>query len=225
VPHRSIVDGARELLFAAGQLERYGTAVSDHLAAFHRRKPDSPGLTQEHLQRAVRDKPAGAVFALLLQQLLRGGTLKRSGPHLSLAGHDASLQGADKQLWERLKPWLDEGGLHPPRFSELLLRDRSLRKDQVLRVMERLQRMGHIHPVGAEYFIQTPHLLQLATRAYELAQADPHRRLNVKELRETTGISRHLSVPLVEYFDQIGLTKRDEVGRHFRRDPRKVFDV
>jgi selenocysteine-specific elongation factor len=225
VPHRSIVDGARELLFAAGQLERYGAAVSDQLASFHRRKPDSPGLTQEHLQRAVRDKPAGGVFALLLQQLLRSGTLKRSGPHLSLAGHDASLQGADKQLWERLKPWLDEGGLHPPRFSELLLRDRSLRKDQVLRVMERLQRMGHIHPVGAEYFIQTPHLLQLATRAYELAQADPHKRLNVKELRETTGISRHLSVPLVEYFDQIGLTKRDAVGRHFRRDPRKVFEV
>jgi hypothetical protein len=32
-----------------------------------------------------------------------------------------------------------------------------------------------------------------------------------------------LSVPLVEYFDAIGLTKRDEVGRHFRRDPRLVF--
>jgi hypothetical protein len=31
-------------------------------------------------------------------------------------------------------------------------------------------------------------------------------------------------VPLVEYFDQIGLTKRDAVGRHFRSDPRKLFD-
>ena len=62
------------------------------------------------------------------------------------------------------------------------------------------------------------------SRAYELAQADPNRRLNVKELREKTGISRHLSVPLVEYFDQIGLTRRDEIGRHFRRDPRQVFD-
>ncbi|MBK9364657.1 MAG: SelB C-terminal domain-containing protein [Rubrivivax sp.] len=51
-----------------------------------------------------------------------------------------------------------------------------------------------------------------------------NRRLNVKELRDRTGISRHLSVPLVEYFDQIGLTRRDEVGRHFRRDPRQVFE-
>jgi selenocysteine-specific elongation factor len=77
--------------------------------------------------------------------------------------------------------------------------------------------------VGAEYFIQTPHLLDLAVRAHALALADPNKRLNVKELRESTGISRHLSVPLVEYFDHIGLTRRDEVGRHFRHDPRKVF--
>ena len=102
----------------------------------------------------------------------------------------------------------------------MLLRDRNLRKDQVLRLMQRLQRMGAVHPMGVEYFIQTAHLLELATRAFLLAEADPNKRLNVKELREATGISRHLSVPLVEYFDAIGLTKRDDVGRHFRRDPR-----
>ena len=224
VPHRVMADGTRELLFAPAQIERYGDAAAAQLRAHHQKKPDSPGLTQEQLQRAVRDKPAGTVFALLLKELVRTGALKRNGPHLSLAGHDASLQGADRQLWERLKPWLDEGGMHPPRLSEMLLRDRGLRRDQVLRLMERLQRMGNVHAVGAEYFIQTTHLLALAVQAWELAQADPNRRLNVKELRDRTGISRHLSVPLVEYFDQIGLTRRDEVGRHFRRDPRQVFE-
>ncbi len=225
VPHRAIDDGDRQLLFAPGQIERHAAAVSEHLGAFHRKQPDSPGLTQEALQRGVRDKPAGAVFALLLRQLVQQGALQRNGPHLSLAGHDASLQGAEKALWERLKPWLDEGGVHPPRLSDMLLRDRSLRKDPVLRVLQRLQRMGKVHAVGAEYFIQTAHLLQLALRAHALALADANQRLNVKDLREATGISRHLSVPLVEYFDQIGLTQRDEVGRHFRRDPRKMFEA
>ena len=223
VPHRSIQETGQQLLFATGQIERYAAAITSHLAAFHRKQPDSPGLTQEQLQRAVRDKPIGALFGPLLRQLIKDGVLKRGGAHLALPQHDASLQGADKQLWERLKPWLDEGGIHPPRFTDMLLRDRTLRKDQVLRLMQRLQRMGQIHPVGAEYFIQTPHLLDLATKAYLLTEADPNKRLNVKELRETTGISRHLSVPLVEYFDDIGLTKRDEIGRHFRRDPRKVL--
>jgi selenocysteine-specific elongation factor len=109
-------------------------------------------------------------------------------------------------------------------LSELLLRDRNLRKDQVMRLFERLQRMGQVHAVGAEYMIQTRHLLELALAAQRLAEADANKRLNVKELRDATGMSRHLSVPLVEYFDAIGLTKRDAVGRHFRRDPRKMFE-
>jgi selenocysteine-specific elongation factor len=228
VPHRGIQEGpegGQELWFAPGQIERYSQALTAHLAAFHRKQPDSPGLTQEQLQRAVRDKPVSALFGPLLRQLIKDGVLKRGGAHHALPQHDASLQGADKLLWQRIKPWLDEGGIHPPRLSDMLLRDRSLRKDQLLRLMQRLQRMGQVHPVGAEYFIQTPHLLALATQAFALAERDPNRRLNVKELREGTGISRHLSVPLVEYFDEIGLTKRDEVGRHFRRDPRKVFEL
>ena len=225
VPHREIRDGERELLFAPAQWERYATRVTEHLGAWHRKSPDTPGLTQEQLQRSLRDKPASGVFPLLLQALLREGTLRRSGPHLALAGHEVTLQGVEKQLWERIKPWLDEGGIHPPKLSELLERDRRLRKDQVMRTLERLQRMGQVHLVGAEYAIQTEHLRTLALKALALAQADAHQRLNVRELRETAGISRHLSVPLVEYFDQIGLTARDAVGRHFKRDPRKMFDT
>ncbi len=223
VPHRSINEGGQHRLFSTLQIDRYAAALTAHLSGWHRKQPDSPGLTQEQLQRAVREKPVAALFGPWLRQWVKDGVLKRSGAHHALPGHDASLQGQDKQLWERIKPLLDEGGIAPPRLSDVLLRDRTLRKDQVMRLLERLQRMGQVHPVGAEYFIQTTHLLALATKAYELAQADANKRLNVRDLREAVGVSRHLSVPLVEYFDAIGLTKRDEVGRHFRRDPRLVL--
>ncbi len=223
VPHRLVVEDKTSLLFAPGQIERFVERVTERLAAHHAKLPDSPGLTQEQLQRVVTDKPSGTVFALLLRDLVKGGVLQRTGPHLRLAGHEASLQGAEKQLWERLKPWLDEGGINPPKLSDMMLRDRNLRKDQVMRVLQRLERMGKVHAVGAEYFIQTHHMLALALHAQTLVNQDENKRLNVKALRDATGMSRHLSVPLVEYFDHIGFTKRDEVGRHIRRDPNKVF--
>ncbi len=223
VPHRLVVEDKTGLLFAPGQTERFVERVTERLAAHHAKLPDSPGLTQEQLQRVVTDKPSGTVFALLLRDLVKGGVLQRTGPHLRLAGHEASLQGAEKQLWERLKPWLDEGGINPPKLSDMMMRDRNLRKDQVMRVLQRLERMGKVHAVGAEYFIQTHHMLALALHAQTLVNQDENKRLNVKALRDATGMSRHLSVPLVEYFDHIGFTKRDEVGRHIRRDPNKVF--
>lgn len=223
LPHGCIGEGDSALWFSVAHLDRYRQRISEALASHHKRSPDSPGLSQEQLTRQVRDKPSSAVFALLLVQMVRDATLRRNGAALALAGHEAALQGTEKLIWERIKPWLDEGGFLPPRLSELLERDRSLRKDQVLRTLQRLQRMGKVHPVGSEYWFQTGQMLELSLRAKALADASPERRLNVRDLRESAGVSRHLSVPLVEYFDEIGLTERDAVGRHFKRDPRKMF--
>ncbi len=223
VSHRRLDAERSALLFAPGHLERHQAAITAQLRDFHQKSPDSPGLAAEPLQRAVKDKPTARVFTLLVQHMLEAGALLRSGAHLHLPGHEASLQGLEKQLWERIKPWLDEAGIAPPKLSDLFMRDRNLRKDQVMRTLERLQRMGKVHLVGAEYVIQTRHMLELALASQRLAESDPNKRLNVKDLRDATGMSRHLSVPLVEYFDKIGFTKRDEVGRHIKRDPHRLF--
>jgi selenocysteine-specific elongation factor len=228
VPHRAINDGDTTLAFAKGQLEKLIARIGEVLGAHHKRSSDSPGMTVEVLQRALTTKastrPSAAVFALLQNELTQGGTLQRSGPYLRLAGHEASLQGAEQKLWERLKPWLAEGGWnHPPKLSDMLARDRALPRDQVTRLLQKAARMGKVYAVGPEYFILAPHFCELALRAQALAQADEHQRLNVKTYRETTGISRHLSLPLVEFFDHIGFTKRDPVGRKIRRDAQEMF--
>ena len=224
VPHRVVNDGKTPLAFATGQLERLTSRIGETLGAHHKRAPDSPGMTLEQLQRALAVKPGGTVLALLLRELTTGRTLQRHGPYLQLAGHEASLQGGEQKIWERLKPWIDEGGIHPPKLSDLLLRDRTLHREPVTRLLQKLSRMGKLYAVGVEYFILPQHLCELAVQAQALAEKDENRRLNVKTYREATGISRHLSMPLVEFFDAIGFTQRDPVGRKIRRDAREMFD-
>ena len=223
VPHRVLKDGDTRLAFAAGQIERLSSRIGEVLGAHHRRAPDSPGMTQEQLQRALSAKPSASVFALLLRELTSGGNLQRHGPYLQLAGHETSLQGNEQKIWERLKPWIAEGGIHPPKLSELLLRDRTLHRESVTRLLQKLARMGKLYAVGVEYFILPQQLCELAVQAQALAEKDEHRRLNVKAYRESTGVSRHLSMPLVEFFDHIGFTKRDPEGRKIRRDAREMF--
>ncbi len=223
VPHRAVNDGERRLAFAAGQLERLTSRIGETLGAHHKRAPDSPGMTLEQLQRAVSAKPSANVFTLLVRELTAGRSLERHGPYLQLAGFETALQGNEQKIWERLKPWIGEGGIHPPKLSDLLLRDRTLHRDPVVRLLQKLARMGKLYAVGVEYFILPQHLCELAVQAQALAEKDEHRRLNVKTFREATGISRHLSMPLVEFFDHIGFTKRDPVGRKIRRDATAMF--
>jgi selenocysteine-specific elongation factor len=226
VPHRALADGGALLAFAPGQIEKLAARLAELLSAHHKRAPDSPGLTVEALLRSLKGaKPSAPVFARLLAALTQPGQpLQRGGPYVRLAGHEASLQGADLKLWERLRPWLAEGGwAHPPKLSDMLARDRSLPREGVTRLLRKAARLGKVYAVGAEYFILAEHMHELASRAAALAQADEHSRLNVKTYRETTGISRHLSIPLVEFFDHIGFTKRDPVGRKIRRDAHEMF--
>ncbi len=224
VEHRTVSDGTVRLAFTAPHIAGFDARIVEALARHHRSAPDSPGLTLELLRRAVTPKPPAAVFGLLLDELAATGTVRRSGPYLRLADHEPALLPAEQKLWEKMRPWLDEAALQPPRLGDLLLRDRALHREQVLRLMSKLARMGNVYAVGNDYFVLPRHMAELAQRAQSLAKSDPDRRLNVKALREDTGISRHLSVPLVEFFDRIGFTKRDEVGRRIRRDARQLFD-
>ena len=224
VPHRVVnAAGTARLAFGAGQIERLTAHISAALGAHHKRAPDSPGMTLEQLQPALSAKPNAAVFASLVRELTAARALQRHGPYLQLAGHEAALLGNEQKTWERIKPWLDEGGIHPPKLSELLLRDRTLHRDPTVRLLQKLARMGKLYAVGVEYFMLPQHLCELAVAAQALAAKDEHHRLNVKTYREACGISRHLSMPLVEFFDQIGFTKRDPEGRKIRRDAREMF--
>lgn len=223
VPHRALPDGPAQRLFAPGQLERIADSLTEALAAYHRGHPDSPGITPEVLQRQAASKPRALVFGHLLRELLAAGRVQRAGPYLRLSGHEVALLPNEQKLWERLRPWLDEGGIRPPKLTDMLARDRSLPRDAVLRLLNKLARHGKVYAVGEEYFVQAHHICALAQAAQKLARADPHQRLNVKVLRESLALSRHFSLPIVELFDQVGFTKRDPEGRKIRRDATEMF--
>lgn len=223
VAHRALVDAGQTRLFAPGQLERLADALQQTLQAFHQQHPDSPGMSPEQLQRQCGARPREQVFPHLLRELQAAGRVQRAGPHVRLAGHEVSLLPNEQKLWERLRPLLDEGGIHPPKLSDLLARDRTLPREAVLRTFNKLVRFGKLHAVGQEYFVQTRHMHALAVEAQRLAKADPQGRLNVRDLREALQLSRHLSVPLVEFFDEVGFTKRDPLGRKIRRQADDLF--
>ena len=223
VPHRAVPDGSAQRLFAPGQLERVADSLTEALATYHRGHPDSPGIAPEVLQRQATAKPRVLVFGHVLRELLAAGRVQRAGPYLRLSGHEVALLPNEQKLWERLRPWLDEGGIHPPKLTDMLARDRSLPKDAVLRLLNKLARHGKVYAVGEEYFVQARHVCELAQAAQKLAREDPNKRLNVKVLRESLALSRHFSLPIVEFFDQVGFTKRDPEGRKIRRDATEMF--
>jgi len=220
MPFRSVSGGARTLAFAPAQWTALEARVVQTLGAHHAQAVDSPGLTLDQLQRALHVLPP---LDALCAGLIGAGSVAKSGPYLRLPDHTPRLSDAEQTLWQKVQPWLDLAGLSPPKIAELL-RDRNLNQAQAIAVLQKLCRMGELYAVGRDYFVLPRHIAELAACAQALAAQSPERLLTVGRLREATGVSRHLSLPLLEFFDRAGLTMRVKDGRRMRRDARDVFE-
>ena len=106
IPHQTLAMAGTLFAFAPEQLQTFTSSALETLKRFHAKSPDSPGLVRDQMHRQVRERPFAPLFDALLEFLIQGKEIKRSGPHYSLVSHIVELQGIEKQIWERIKPWL-----------------------------------------------------------------------------------------------------------------------
>ncbi|GJE38217.1 selenocysteine-specific translation elongation factor [Methylobacterium persicinum] len=194
------------------------------LALFDRRhaaEPDNPGLTPEEAAAAL---PAadGPLVRPVLDGLVRSGDLARRGATLHRPGHAARLHPADAALYAAIRATLDAAGRDPPRLA--LLAEALGRDPEGLRLLlDKVGRIGWLRRIPKGYYLPPGLLADLARLAAEVAHAHPDGLITVGRFREATGIGRHMTMPVLEYFDAVGFTARIAEGRRLRGDWRTLF--
>ena len=188
--------------------------VAEALAAHHERHPDEPGATVEEL--AGTALPSAQPLAVAATgALAETGEIRRSGQLLYLSGREVRLAPADALLWDELQAVLTAAGLDPPRVSavvELL----GVAEEEIRPLLDKLGRLGWLCRVSAAYFVLPEIVDRLAEMAARVAEASVAGLLTVGRFREATGISRHATMPVLEYFDRTGFTVRLNDGRRLR---------
>jgi len=183
-----------------------GEQMRKAVAAFHQGHPleEGAGLPQvrEVLGEALRRAGAPVdpeLVQVLIDDAAAGGGMVRTATTLRLASHRVELDERSEDL-ERLLAAV--GGEHeatPPTISDL--RASGLPRD----VIEAAARAGLMVRVSSD-LIFTP---ALVARAEALVRAAGHAGITVGAFREGLGTSRKYAVPLLEWFDQRGVTRRE----------------
>jgi selenocysteine-specific elongation factor len=185
--------------------ETVRSAVRDHLESMHAARPLDEGAQVAD----VRDVAAGTVRALggpndpalpdvLLTRLHDAGEIVRSATIVRLPTHQVALSVHDEEL-ARLREAID--GDHettPPTIKELV----GAGFDPAL--IDAAGRAGIVVRISAELVV-TPAVVQRATA---LSREHARDGLTVSALREALGTSRKYAVPLAEYLDAAGVTRR-----------------
>lgn len=139
----------------------------------------------------------------LLQDLARERIVAIAGDALDIPGRSKSLGGAEGELARALEARFAESGLQPPPVSELI---QSLQqKPKVIEgVIGFLVKQGTLARLADGLYVHRDVLVEARTKM-ETKRGET---IDVSGFKEFFGLSRKVAIPLLEYFDRVGATRR-----------------
>ncbi len=198
---------ARRLAFAAERWKEIEGLLLDSVRRHHERHPDTWGIAAEEIATAL-----GAVAPAAIKMLIEAKALQRTGQLLHLPGREVRLAVADAALWTDVRAALADAGLNPLRVS-LLAERLGLAEEAIRPLLDKLSCIDWLCRASRAYYLLPGIAARLAAEAQRVAAESAAELLTVGQFREATGISRHAAMPVLEFFDRIGLTRRVHEGR------------
>ena len=214
----TVIAGAGEGLLVLGETVVASAAVAAEAARLvevlrrhHREHPLDPGMSLQALRAAVGaagSPPPGGVIDAVLAHGARGRKLEIVESVARLPGwrpaFDARASGARDQVARRVA----EAKWQVPTVAEL---ERELPNAPVRAVLAHLAREGVVEQMDQERYAAAPALAEfravLEATLTELGSATP------AELRDRLGLTRKYLIPLLEWADRRGVTRREGDAR------------
>jgi selenocysteine-specific elongation factor len=196
---------AGDWLLRDGLLGRVGPALVEHVSSYHLAHPLEEGEPLAAARRALADHlraemgpPDPRLIDPILDRLVDDGLLARTTTAVALPSHEGLGPELDPVMRRVVEAISDEPA-QPPTIKELA--ERGIGRDAV----DAATRAGHVVRVAPD-LVFLPTVIERA----EAIVADARETgITVSAFREALGTSRKFAVPLLGWFDQRGITRRE----------------
>ncbi len=176
-----------------------------HLEGWHQAHPAEAGLSLGTLRQVIRAPEW--VTGAALQSLEKRGELVVAEGLARLPGFQPSVAGGSSLL-ERIVEHLETAGLTPPTTLEL---EAALKATEVEAALRLLARAGRVERVSPDWYFTSSALHRFTQAVREVAGEQGE--VTPAALRERLGLTRKYLIPLLEWSDRQGLTRRAGEGR------------
>ncbi len=177
----------------------------DLVARYHAEHPSLPGMPTETLRRGIH-RAAPLADAVVVDLAAAGAIVVEAGV-VRLPRFEARIAGGSAAV-DRVLELVRAGGLGAPPIQEL---ERQLEQVDVAGALRLGAGAGRVEAITPDWYVGTE---ALAGFREMLAAAGPNRDITVAEVRQQTGLSRKYLIPLLEWADRRGITRRNgEVRR------------
>ncbi len=186
------------------------------LEARQMQNPADPSLSAEEIARSAGMAAAERSFQALLAGLVESGLVTIKDQRFSMASAEARLSEGQKRLMEDIAARLAEAALGPPSLTDLAAATGARTGDQdfklVLKLLAEEERAIKVKP---DLYYASEQVT--IAREAVVARCQDQGQVTLAEFRDMLDISRKFAQALLEYFDRVGLTRRQGDYRVLRK--------
>jgi selenocysteine-specific elongation factor len=203
-------------LFSRAHFEALAKKVLNQVRSFHQQQPDKPGVSETVLFRDSEFLYSMTLFQAVIDKLVALELLHRTGGDLHLPDHRHEASPEEKLFLRKIQPLLAQAGRIPPRTHELV-DSTGMPLKQIEAILKQACRSGRLIKVADNRHFLPETLDDLARFTEQLADQQTDGGFSVIQFRDASGIGRNLCIEILEHFDRMGLTRRDENLRFLRK--------
>ncbi|HEY2093255.1 MAG TPA: selenocysteine-specific translation elongation factor [Thermoanaerobaculia bacterium] len=157
----------------------------------------------EFVQKLFPHDSGAALINFLLQDLAREKIVAVQGDALEIPGRSKTLGGAEGELARAIETRFAGAGLAPPAVSEII-NEKMYKPKMIEGVISFLVKQGTLVRLAEGVYLHKDVLV----KARATMSAKRGESIDVAHFKELFGLSRKIAIPLLEWFDREGVTKR-----------------
>ncbi|WP_165229380.1 selenocysteine-specific translation elongation factor [Aquisphaera insulae] len=176
------------------------------LGRLHAARPRLSAIPRAHLAAELPDLASDALISGIVDRLRDRGKVVAEARTVAAKGHAPKLSQGERKLKEELHAAIRAGGLSPPEAPDLAAKA-GARGAVVPDLLSLLRDEQRVVEVSQSLFLDFEADAELRRRVREhLADG---RTMTMGDLRDLLSTTRKYAVPIGEYLDRIGLTRRE----------------
>ena len=184
--------------------------IKNELEIFHVRYPIRNGIAKEELRSRFLSKAKPRLAEEILDHIVVGGSIRQNRDIISLSGFEPKLN--DKQ--ESLKRWIlesfEKAGFMPPK-QEDLYKSSLGSNEETDELLMYLIGTGELTKISEELYLLPSSLVKARNALDDLMKEAGS--ISVGGYRDILGTNRKVAIGILEYFDQLKVTRRSGENR------------
>jgi selenocysteine-specific elongation factor len=187
-------------------------SIKSELEVFHKKYPLRYGIPKEEIRNKYLGKNKQKLGDIVIEYLINRQIIKQSRDLLSLPDFEPSLSDSDNAIKEKIIEFLEKEGFNLTKTNDILNLGINYDKKTIENLVFFMISKGDIIKLGDEYLI--------SSSKYEAAKNILRDYFKENEFitapiyRDLLKTNRKFAIALLEHFDQIKLTKRDNDKRY-----------